>query len=46
MAIPWFVILIIWGILAGFNTIPVVAWLLLVPFAMQDVYDASKNRWR
>ena len=40
MAISWLVILVLYGIFAGFGEIPLVLWFLLIPFLIQDNYDS------
>lgn len=39
MAAAWLIVLMIYGFIAGFDHIPVIAWLLLIPFEVQDYYD-------
>jgi hypothetical protein len=39
MFLVWFAALFLWGFVGGFNNIPTVAWLLLIPFGFQDLWD-------
>lgn len=44
MCISWLFALFWYGLFAGFRHIPDVAWLLLVPFFVQDSYDTRRRR--
>ncbi len=44
MTLVWLIILALWAIIGGLNTIPLVAWLLLIPFALQDVFDTGNKQ--
>lgn len=44
MTLVWFLILLVWGIREGFSSVPVVAWLLLIPFAWRALGQAIDNK--
>ncbi len=44
MTIIWLIMLALWALLGGFTSVPLVAWLLLVPFFIQDIYDGGRRR--
>jgi hypothetical protein len=39
MTVVWLIVLLIYGSVVGFGSIPALAWLLLIPMAVQDIYD-------
>ncbi len=42
MSIVWLVVLLIHGFYTGWQ-IPPLAWLLLIPFFYQDIYDVGRK---
>lgn len=42
MCLIWLLVLVIWMCAGG--DIPVMAWLILIPFFMQDVFDYPQAR--
>ncbi len=44
MCVSWLFALFWYGVFAGFRHIPDVAWLLLLPFFVQDSYDTRRRR--
>lgn len=41
MTLVWLVVLVIYGFISGWSEIPVLSWLLLVVFFVQDDYDLN-----
>lgn len=39
MFLTWLLLCLFWGIFGGFPAVPLVAWLLLIPFGYQDYWD-------
>jgi hypothetical protein len=44
MTVIWLIILAVYGSSVGFNNIPALFWLLLIPMAVQDIYDNSVRK--
>jgi hypothetical protein len=44
MTITWFIALVIYGLLAGFQNVSPVMWMLLLPFAVRDLRADQRNR--
>ncbi len=44
MFLSWLIILTLYGIIAGFHNIDPLAWLLLIPFFVQDTHDSIVKR--
>lgn len=45
MTFYWLVILVICGLARGWDTIGLLEWLLLIPFAIQDSFDTDLKKW-
>ncbi len=45
MVVLWLIILLAYGVIAGWQNIPTLFWLLLIPFLLQDWYDHYR-KWR
>jgi hypothetical protein len=44
MTFAWFLVLVGYGVMVGWEDIPNLAWLLLGPMIVQDHYDARHTR--
>lgn len=42
MTAAWLIALLIYGAIVGFQQIPTIAWLLCVPFVVQDIHDVRR----
>jgi hypothetical protein len=43
MVIIWGIVLVIYGIVNGWGSIPLLNWWLLLPMAIQDRYDVTRK---
>ena len=43
MTFFWLIILIIYGLTTGWDHIHPLMWLLLIPFAAQDIHDSKQK---
>jgi hypothetical protein len=44
MTVVWLIILILLGLVNGFNNIPLIGWLLLIPFIYEDAWDVRHQK--
>ena len=44
MFFAWLIALVIYGLVGEFGDIDLLFWLLLIPFALQDMFDVRKKR--